>query len=411
MQKCFLVSNKATQVREYLEHRSIIEVTEEHRNLAELDLAHLGIVDVDKFIYIYYGSDDGDLSFRSDLNTLRQLLGSPFFHTSEGIFILVDCQNPMLEDLIHSACRETNLIGSKLEVIHHSNVLTLNDVSKYITGSAFGTNTSSSYKAVYIKEEDTDERERYANDSSGIDTVLPVLTDQYTMYRRRAEVEAVSSSRQVSDISVRPQVLRDFTKLGTPTIRRWTAFLWSGELYTKFERGVNNLLDYFSRVGMRCLVVDLTYRQSSMVFVPEAKLYTLPELSQRGTFSEQAALVKCRYNQLGYVIEMLDNIEGVNRYIFVCDSEDYGMCKEYLAPLCDLLYADYVTHYAEDSVQDYLRMGVTSTTLFLSTEVRKSEFDLYNYKDAFTGQRVALFGDDNVDTTDFYECAVGGGVA
>ena len=409
MQRCFLVSNKTTQVQQYLEHRSIIEVTEEHRSLSELDLAHLGIVDVDKFIYIYYGSDDGDLAFRSDLNILRQLLASPFFNTSEGIFILVDCQNPMLEDLIHSACRDTNLIGTKLEVIHHSNVLTLNDVSKYITGTTFGTNTNSTYKNVYIKEADLDERERYSNDSTGIDTVLPVLTDQYTMYCKRAEVEAISSSRQVFDSYTRLQILRDFTKLGTPTVHRWNTFLLSGELYTKFPRGTNNLLDYFKRVGIRCLVIDLTHRMSSAVAIPDARHYTLSELSQRGTFSEQAALIKCRYNQLGYVIEMLDNIEGANRHIFVCDSEDYCECKEYLAPLCNSLYTNYVTHYAEDAVQDYLALGVKSTTLFLSTEVRHVEFDLFKYKEDFAGQRVALFGDESVDTTDFYECAIGGG--
>lgn len=410
MQKCFLVSNKATQVREYLEHRSIIEVTEEHRSLGELDLAHLGIIDVDKFIYIYYGSDDGDLSFRSDLNVLRQLLGSPFFHASEGIFILVECQNPMLEDLIHSACRDTNLIGTKLDVIHHGNVLTLNDVSKYITGSAFGTTTSSSYKAVYIKEEDTEERERYANESTGLFTVLPVLTDQYTMYKRRAEVEAVSSSRSVSDSYTRPQIMRDFAKLGTPTVRRWTAFLLSGEPYTKFERGVNNLNDYFARVGFRSMVVDITSRKSTVAIVPGARIFSLSELNTRGTFAEPVGYIKCRYNQLGYVIEMLDNIEGVNRYIFLCDSEDYAECKDYLEPLCDFLYSNFVTHFAEGALQDYLAMGVKSTTLFLSQAANYQPFDLSPYRDQFTGQRVALFGDEDVDTTDYYECSVGGGL-
>ena len=408
MQKCFLVSNKVTNVREYLEHRSIVEVVEEHRSLTELDLTHLGIIDVDKLIYIYYESDDGDLAFRSDLNVLRQLLSSPFFHTSEGIFILVDCKNPMLEDLIHSACRETNLIGARLNVIHHSNVLTLSDVSRYITGSVFGTTTTSSYKAVYIKEGETAERDRYANDTTGIDTVLPVLTDQYSMYKRRAEVEAVSSSRQVSDISTRPQILRDFTQLGTATIKRWSAFLWSGEPYTKFEYGVNNLIDYFSRIGVRCVVVDATSRRSSEVHIVDAKLYSLQEMRQRGTFSEAAALIKCRYNQLGYVVEMLDNIEGASQYIFVCDSEDFMICREYLVPLCEILHANYVTHYSEDAVQDYIASGFIATTLFLSEAVKREDFNIYNYKEDFGDQRVALFTLENLDAVDFYECAIGG---
>lgn len=411
MQKCFIVSNKTTQVREYLEHRSIIEVVEEHRSLNELDLSHLGIIDVDKFIYIYYGSDDGDLAFRSDLNVLRQLLNSPFFHTSEGIFILVDCQNPMLEDLIHSACRDTNLVGTKLNVIHHSNVLTLNDVSKYITGGVFGNTTSSSYRAVFIREEDTEERERYSNESTGLYTVLPVLTDQYTMYKRRAEVEAVSSSRVVSDAYTRPQIMHDFAKLKTPTIRRWTAFLLSGEPYTSYERGVLNLDDYFERVGFRSMVIDITSRRSIELKLNGARLYSLSELNNRGTFAENVGYIKCRYNQLGYVIEMIDNIEGVNRYVFLCDSEDYRACKEYLEPLCSTLYSNFVTHYTEGAVRDYLSMGVKSTTLFLSQDLCYSPFDISSYKDKFEGQRVALFGDSEVDTTEYYECATGGGVS
>lgn len=411
MQKCFLVSNKATQVREYLEHRSIIEVTEEHRSLTELDLTHLGIIDVDKFIYIYYGSDDGDRAFRSDLNMLRQLLASPFFHTSEGIFILVDCSNPMLEDLINSACRDSNLVGAKLNVIHHSNVLTLNDVSKYITGASFGVNTSSSYKAVYIKEEDTDERERYTNDSSGIDTVLPLLTDQYTMYRRRAEVEAVSSSRQVSDGYTRPQILHDFSKLRKPSLRRWNTFLLSGEQYTRFERGVNYLLDYFGRVGLRSLVIDLTNKKVNSVNIVGARVYTLADLRTRGAFAETTGVLKCRVNQLGYVVEMLDNIEGVNRYIVLCDSEDYMTCKEFLDPLCDTLYSDFVIHYDEASIQDYLQTGYNSTTVFLSSACVHEDFDVLKYKEDFHGQRVALFSTEHADTTDFYECAIGGEVS
>lgn len=409
MQKCFLVSNKATQVREYLEHRSIIEVLEEHRSLQELDLQHLGIVDVDKFIFLYYATDDGDLAFRSDLNVLRQLLNSPFFRADEGIFVLVDCENPMLEDLIHSACRDTNFVGSKLEVIHHSGALTLNDVSKYIAGTVLGSQTTSSYKAVYIREEETEERERYANVGDGMETILPVLTDHYTMYKRRAEVEAVSSSRVVTDAYTRPQVLRDFTKLGHPTIKQWTAFLLSGVRYTQFENGVNYLIEYFTRVGHRCLVVDITNSKSVNIILPGAKLFDVGGISTKTSFIEQVGYLKCRYNQLGYVVEMLDNIEGVNTYIFVCDADAYPELKEYLDPLCSTLYADFVTHFTEDAVQDYLSMGVSSTAVFLSRAVMYRKFSLDNYKQDFEGQRVALFQLEDVDTTDFYECTIGGG--
>ena len=71
MQKCFAVINKETPIASYLQHRSIIEVTEEHRSLVEITPAKLDIIDVDKLLYVYYSTDDGDLSFRSDMNMLR----------------------------------------------------------------------------------------------------------------------------------------------------------------------------------------------------------------------------------------------------------------------------------------------------------------------------------------------------
>lgn len=410
MQKCFLVSNKVTQVKDYLEHRSIISVEEEHRSLTELDLTHLGIIDVDKFIYIYYGSDDGDLAFRSDLNILRQLLGSAFFHTSEGIFILVECKNPMLEDLIKSACRDSNLIGTKLDVIHHSGALTLSDVSKYISGSAFGTQTTSSYKAVYIREEESQERERYANASDGMDSILPVLTDQYAMYKKRVEVEAISSARSVTETFIRPQILQNFSKRELPSIQQWTAFLLTGVEYTGFARGVDYLLDYYGRVGYRCMVVDLTDSASVKVDTKDMHAYTMGEIQVRGAFVEQAGYLKCRYNQLGFVVEMLDNIEGVNAYIFLCGKEQYSLIRDYLTPLCANLYANYVTHFAEESLQDFIAADLKATTLFLSTALLYKPFDVLKYKDNFVGTRVASFGVNDVDTTDFYECATGGGL-
>lgn len=410
MQKCFLVSNKVTQVRDYLEHRSIVEIEEEHRSLTELDLTRLGIIDIDKFIYIYYGSDDGDLAFRSDLNIFRQLLSSAFFHTSEGIFILVDCQNPMLEDLIKSACRDSNLLGAKLDIIHHTGMLTFSDVSKYVSGSAFGSQTTSSYKAVYIREEDSQERERFVNSGDGMDSILPVLTDQYAMYKKRAEVEAISSARNVTETFLRPQVLQNFQRRPTPSFQQWNAFLLTGLEYTEFTRGVDYLLDYYGRVGYRCMVVDLTATPSIRVNIAGSHQYTLSEIQVRGSFSERFGYLHCRYNQLGFVVEMLDNIEGVNAHIFVCERQQYGVLREFLTPLCSNLYCNYVTHFCEDAIKDYLTEDVQATTLFLSQATIYRPFKIQEYREAFKGTRVASFALDDIDTTDYYECATGGGL-
>lgn len=408
MQRAFLVANKTTQIKEYLEHRSIIEIFEEHRSLTELDLMHLGIIDVNKFIYLYYASDDGDLAFRSDLNVLRQLLSSAFFHADEGMFILIDCKNPMLEDLINSACRDSNFIGPKLTIIHHSGALTFSDVSKYIAGVVVGEQTISSYRSVYVREADTEERERFdsqAND--GLTSVLPVLTDQYTMYRKRSDVEAISSGRVVTDVAHRPQTLKNFAKIVAPAVNQWSAFLVSGEPYSRFEESATYLTEYLARVGLRSLVVNVTTRPLSIVR-QGAALVQLKDIMNRRSFVEKVGYLDCRFNQLGFAIEMMDNIEGVNSHVFVCDSEDFGAVQELLRPLCRTLYSDFVTHFTEDAVKAYLEMGVKATTVFLSTAVAYNEFTLPVYREAFAGTRVAAFPLTEVDTTDFYECATGG---
>lgn len=411
MQKCFLVANKSTQVREYLEHRSIISVEQEYRTLSELDLSRLGIIDVDKFIYLYYGSDDGDLGFRSDLNILRQLLNSAFFNATEAIFILVGTSNPMLEDLIHSACRDTNIIGSHLSVIHHSGALTLNDVSTYISGVTTGVQGSSSYKSVYVREEDSEERERFNNViEDGVEMILPVLTDQYAMYKKRAEVEAISSSRSVTETFFRPQTVQNFAKRTPASHKQWNAFLLSGTQLTAYTKGVDHMRDYFSRVGMRMMIVDLSSNSVDTVNTEEVHEFSLSELSSKRAFTESAGYVKCRFNQLGFVVGILDHVVGVNVYVFVCDEEDYIDMSAFLAPLCSNLVCNFVTHFAERYVQRYLASGMKSTALFLSRNVVSETFDLLKYKEDFEGTRVASFGLKDVDTTDYYECATGGGM-
>ena len=411
MQKCFLVTNKVTQIRDYLEHRSIVEVVEERRALAELDLAHLGIVDVDKLLYIYYASDDGDLAFRTDLNMLRQLLSSPFFNASEGIFILVDTENPMIEDLIRSACRDTELTGPRLTTIHHKGALTLSDVSVYVAGTALGTQTSSSYRAVYVREEDSEEHARFADVADGLESILPVLTDQYAMYKKRAEVEAMSSSRNVSETFLRPQVMRNFAVRPTPIIRQWRAFVISGTQYTKFENAAHYLSEYFTRVGNRCMIINMTTSASTRINIEGARMLNITELANRDSMVEKVAILNCKYTQLGFVAEMLDNLIGVNYYIFVCDPEDYSEVSAFLAPLCEQLYCSYVLHFTEDAVQDYLATGAAATTVFLSRAVLFKPFEVTKYRSEFEGTRVAEFFLNDVDTTDFYECATGGGLS
>lgn len=408
MQKCFLVSGKNTMIRDYFTRRSIMEVVDERRNLSDIDLNNMGIVDIDKFIYIYYGSDDYDMSFRADLNVLRQMLNSPFFHADDGIFILVDGTNAMLEDYIKSACRGTSFVGNHLRVIHHKGALTLNDISGYMSGDVYGEDVVSSYRTVYIRESDNEEHDRFLNSSSDLQMILPVLTDQYAMYAKRAKVEALSSATTISEPTVRPQFLQDFTVTPKASVKRWNAFLISGDLYTNFQLGVKYLTSYFGKMGLRTAVVDLTDRFSNHIELPNSRLYSLPELRSTSTFAEQSAFIRAKFSNLGYVFEMIENIEGVAVYLFVCEPEKVKELQSYLTPICDKLYTNYTTHYCEESLQDFLASNLEVSTLFLSNMNINKAFNIEVYRESFKDVRVAwMFQEDIADLTAYYNNALG----
>lgn len=411
MQKCFLVANKDTQIVSYLEHRSIMEVVEEHRTLSDIDLKKVNIVDVDKLLYIHYNTDDDDLSFRSDLNTLRALLSTAFFHVSEAVFILVSNQNPMLEDLIHSALRDTYLTKDKVEIIEHSGTLMLSDVGKYVSGNAVGQDTSSSYKDVYIREADSDENDRFFNNPSEINTILPSLTDMYSIYTQRANVEAISAGVVVNEQKSRPAIVKDFSKIDFSIEKTPKMFVVSGERWTNYERAVKYIIDYFKLSGVRALVINCSGDSNITTNLGAVTQLNLSDIRLSLTPEEAISVIDCRLNQLGYIVEFLDNIQGIQSYIFIFDEYDYATGVHLVSQLGDVMHSVYVAHYNEDSVKRYLSKGVHSTALFLLFGPLQESFNLKAYKKDLSGTVVAEFPTEDVDLAETfsYMCGSYGG--
>lgn len=410
MQRCFLVINKETQVASYLQHRSILEVVEEHRSLSELNMEKLDIVDVDKFLYIYYRTDDSDLSFRSDMNALRNLLGSAFFHVSEAMFILVNNENPLLEDLIHSALRNTKMPRDKIEVIQHSGSLMLADVGKYLAGSVSGQTTSSSYRDVFIREAEREEKERYVNSGTGIESVLPVLTDMAAIYAQRASVEAISAGRVVTENFTRPAFVKDFSRVNVDIAKTIGSFVVSGEDWTFPGRATGYLTEYFRTVGRRCLVINLDDDLSVCDEIGASSILTLMDIKSPITTEASIAIINARFNQLGYIVGFLGNINGVEQYIFNVSPEDYGVVSQLVSQLSEKMYNIFVAHYNRRSLLSYVNSGIKSTALFLSFEHFKEEFGLKAFKDDLKGTVVAEFPESDVDYIEFFDFATGGGL-
>lgn len=409
MQRCFLVTNKETPIASYLQHRSIMEVTEEHRSLMEVNMEQLQIVDVDKLLYIYYPTDDGDLSFRSDMNALRVLLSSAFFHVTEALFILVNSGNPLLEDLIYSALRDSSLPRDKIEIVQHSGSLMLSEVGKYVSGSAVGQTTTSSYKDVYIREADKEEQERYGNTASDISSVLPVLTDMASLYAQRAGVEAISAGRVVSETAERPQEVSDFSRVNVSTAKSTTAFVVSGEQWTESERAIGYFVNYYNIAGTRCLIVNFNKELFIGNYAGQCTQLDLMDIKSPITPELSVSVLDVRFNQIGYVIEFLRNIRGVEHYIFNVRDEDFVTACRLFQQLHETVYTLYISHYTVESVQRYLARGYKTTALFMSFEHFKKDFDLQAFKQDLHGTVVAVFPTEDVDYIEFYNFATGGG--
>lgn len=409
MQKCFLTINKDTQVANYLRHRSIADVVEEHRSLSELNLDKIDIVDVDKFIYIYYQTDDSDLSFRSDMNAMRTVMSSAFFHASGALFILVNNENPLLEDLIYSALRDCPITKDKIEVVSHMGALMLSDVGTYLSGSASGQTTTSSYRDVYVTEADKEEKERFANTATGLDSVLPVLTDMAALYKQRSGVEAISAGRVVTEHTERPSFVKDFSRINASRAKTKRAFVVSGDKWTGAENAVSYLINYFRIVGSRSLIINLDSRVTFTEMLSDSCELSFMDIKAPITSEQPIAVINARFNQLGYVIEYLENIKGVDDYVFYCDALQYSDVYEMVTQLCEITNGVFVTHYNEQSVQDFVQSGKRTTALFLCFGRLKEDFALSAFKKDLHNVIVATFPTEDVDYTEFFEYSIGGG--
>lgn len=409
MQRCYLVVNKDTQVAAYLTNRSIVSITEERRSLAELDIRAMPIVDVEKMVIIHYETDDGGLSFRADMNALRNLLGSAFFHADDLTVILVNFADPLAEDLVYSATRDSSLTRDKITIIHHTGTLMLADVGKYLAGSAIGQNTSSTYKSVFVREADKEEKDRFENlvGDDGLDKILPVLTDMSALYKQRSHVEAISAGHVVTESAVRPEVVTDFTNVDVQNLKVMPVFVVSGDQWTSSERAVRYLVDYARVIGRRVLVVNTDSRVDMEQALGSCTTLVVQGLRVSSTPASPVALLNARFNQIGYIAQFLGNILGIEEVLFNVSKEDYKQMCHFAGQMSEEVHRVFISHFNEDSIKLFLSEGTPADSLFLTFELFSSEFDLGKYKKDFKGIVVAKFPVEDVDVIEFRDLSTG----
>lgn len=409
MTDCLLIVNKDTQVAPYLVNRQIVNVIGEFRSFNKIDLQKLPIIDVEKTLYIHYASDDdAHTAFRADMNTLRNLLGSAFFNTSTITFIFVNLNDPIFEELILATIRNSPLTKDKVEIIYHEGNLMLSDVGTYVAGNATGTQVTSTFKTVYIREAEKEEKQRYLNiNEDKLDTVLPALTDMSALYRQRSHIEAISSGHVVVDSVERPETVQEFSRLDLSSAKSLPIFTVAGERWTRAERAVSYLIEYARTIGRRVLVINTDIDIDISKAVGECTVLTLDKLKVISTPSTPIAVINARFNQLSYIIQFLESIRGIEEIIFYCSPEDYKQVSTFAGQMSEYSNYVFVAHYDEDSVRKFIASGAPATALFLDFEIFNKEFRLEKYKKALKGIVVAQFAINDVDYIEFYDFCTG----
>lgn len=409
MQKAFFVSNRNTQAPDYLEHRSILKIYKCLPNLNTIDLRSMEIIDVDKFIYIYYLSDDDGMQFRTDMGIFRQLVSSPFFHVQSALFIFVNDPNTLLDDIVRSACRDSNLTDTKnnLEIIHHEGQLVLNDLASYITGTAIGNDTASTYRTVYITESDVREKIRFDNEYTGLDQMLPQVTDMAEAYRTRASNEALTSSRMVKEDSYVLPVIDSYSDLTSAKVEKTKCLIVTGDKFSKFSDTVNLLYKQFDLLGLKIMVLNL---DTPDIITPDFDAVLFKDISHSFYPRSTVSVFKAKQCSLGYFISNLDNIHSIDLFIIVIPCEVFVNTCGALRQLCDETRIVYVMHNLEESMKSYIDLGIKSDTIFINRNIISEDFDILSYRDVVGDSICAYFPEsiDLVDEREFFDFCVGG---
>lgn len=401
MQKCLLISNRNTKIAEYLEKRSIFEVTAEHTDLTHYDINSMDIVDVDKLVYLHYESDDGDVSFRADMNALRRLLSCAYFNVESITFILVNDTSSISDDLIRTAIKSSNLTDEDIEIIHHDDVLQLDHVAKYLSGSASGTDTASTYRSVYITQSNSDEKDRFDNNRTKVSAVLLQLTDSASIYSERARVEASTSGRIVTDTLPHIRTVDNFTSNKQPSTNTLNGFILTGMSYSGYENVANVFTEYSKSIGERTLIVNLI-PDKSIADLIDCELVNIDDISSKLPIASLIAGIDVRLSYFGYLLEFIDNFNNVDNYIFLCPSQIYNLISTPVNKVFDSLRTIFVCHYSEDALTHYIQSGLHFDTFILSPKSIKSDFDIISYKEYFDGTSVLLMPTEYDDYSEFY---------
>lgn len=409
MQRAYLVINKETQIASYLTHRSILDIQEERRTLTTLNLNNMPIVDVERFVIIFYQTDDEGLSFRAEMNALRNLLSSAFFNADSLTVILVNVEDPLVEDLVHSATRDSKLVGDKVEIIHHTGTLMFSNVGEYIAGAAVGQQSSSSFRSVYIREADKEEKDRFENaqGDGGLDTILPALTDMATLYKQRAHVEAISAGRTVHENATRPEVVDDFSRIDAGTTKTYPLFVVSGENFTGYERATKYLVDYTRVIGRRILVVNTDNTVDLPALLEDCIEIPIGSVKVQSTPASPVAVLQVRFNQLSYVVQFLSNILGIEEIIFNVAIEDYVQMCKFADQMSNDVSKVYIAHFHKRSVENFISKAIPATAIFLTFELFQSDFGLQGYKKELKRCIVGKFPTEEVDVIEFRDLATG----
>lgn len=401
-----MVVNKKTNVHHYLEEHKIVHVVHFANSLIDNEKVNQSIIDIDKFIYIYYGdTTDEDVAFKSDLNRFRKMLDSTFFSTRSILFILVKSR-PNVKDFIESTLKDTTFPKEDVEIIEHTGELMLPDLTKYISGINLGDITKNTYINVYLTEKGKNEKVRFPNTASQIERITPQLADEMSMYLTRVKNLGIANDRIINQQDNLPTTVDEFPILEKKTLKFTDTIIITGIPYTNYDNAALYYSKYLLSVRKRCLLINMNEGDHILSqFNNNFSMISLHNLTSTYIPEHPISYISLTLNSLSFFIANEANIESIDIKIILVSISNFDVICRIFSCLPSILKKVVVLHKKKDDFEKLKLYKWNPTVILVQNALFNDNFDLLSYSSFFKNSSCVLLPNhlENIlDIKEFY---------
>lgn len=415
MIKVYMIVNKKTNVHQYLEEHKIVKIVHFSNSLIGNEKVNQSIIDIDKFIYVYYGdTEDEDIAFKSDLNRFRTMLDSTFFSTRTILFILVKARSEV-KDFVESALKNVKLSKEDIEIIEHKGELMLPDLTKYISGINIGDVTKNTYLNVYLTESGKKEKERFQNTVTQIERITPQLADEKSMYTIRAKNLGVANDRLITQSDNSPITVNEFSIFKKKTIEFTDNIIITGMPYSSYENAAVYYSKYLISLRKRCLIINIDDENNILPkFDKNISIVSLNKLNSLYIPEYPLAYMPLNLNSLSFFIANESNIGSIDIKIILVSIRYYDIICRIFGSLPSNSKKIIALHKKKDDFERIKEYKWKPNVILVQNSIFNDKFDLVSYSSVFKDSTCVILPsnlENLIDMKDFYfDCFGKGGI-